>query len=647
MTTLIDPPSDEGATGTAGAAGDYALRVVDDGSSAIPIGHEPVTIGAGPRCGVRLAGGGLKPLCCVVSRNAQGVVARRWSDGVTLNGEPFTESVLGLGDRLWVGGFEIVVEHPGAPESDAPLEAAPTDIAAEPPLELEQDTTVERLRSRLARRQATCVAIVAELRRLRAESTRREAEAVDRVEQLHDRFAALDARLTEESNAADALRADLAVAQQRIEELEAQAFVTEASPEAPESFEPTDEAPAEPEWATEPVAEASDASAHAADVEATWPASEDAVATEADLEEIAHEATEAPTAEPDGVAGGLWGIEKLAAEEAEQPQAYAEGDATPLETSEPETTPPEAAEPPLWDVAPEATDGSADASVDAADAEPIEANVVAITPTDTAAEAPVAEAPVADAVVAETVVVEAAPDAPMPEEPPAEAAEESRAQSFYERYAHLLPADDEDDAPEPTPPVPTEAVAEGAIAEPTTDDEESIDDYLKKMMDRIRGDSAPSAPVAAPHVAQPAEIETVEAAAVESEAAIAAPDKAPTEGAAPEPLRDLSELRTGDKPKSTANIGELRSLANQSARFAIGAADVNQTREQAKRQSAVAGVAVICGVVACATAPVVFGWQTAVGVGGIVIGSQLGTQTLRELKRMTDKNRPPEDATIG
>ncbi|MCA9241244.1 MAG: FHA domain-containing protein [Planctomycetales bacterium] len=78
------------------------------------------TIGAGPKCDLRLDSPGVRPLHCVVVSDDSGVTVRRWAAGAKLNGKAFTESPLQQGDCLSIGAIELRVSP--AHEAQAPEE---------------------------------------------------------------------------------------------------------------------------------------------------------------------------------------------------------------------------------------------------------------------------------------------------------------------------------------------------------------------------------------------------------------------------------------------------------------------------------------------------------------------------------------------
>jgi hypothetical protein len=96
----------------------------------IPVGKS--SIGSGPRCSVRLAYDGVRPLHCLITRDDQGLRVRRWADGVELNGVPFDEAGLAPGDRLMIGSVELEVVGESEVALAAEVDAATTSATKSP-----------------------------------------------------------------------------------------------------------------------------------------------------------------------------------------------------------------------------------------------------------------------------------------------------------------------------------------------------------------------------------------------------------------------------------------------------------------------------------------------------------------------------------
>ena len=213
-------------------------------------------------------------------------------------------------------------------------------------------------------------------------------------------------------------------------------------------------------------------------------------------------------------------------------------------------------------------------------------------------------------------------------------------ESFIDRFAHLLPeeSDEEtlsDSIVSPLPvnlqPELTSVVASGQATD--EEGEESIDDYMKKMMDRIRGEGG--APMAgAPKVSQPVQVKAAPVSApVAEESVVTEPKQAP--------IQNLDEMKRSPTRALGADLGELRQLANQSARRAIDVAETKDRQEHANLRLIVAGVGVTCGLLACMTAPSLLSWQLYGGLGGIVGGGYLGLRTLKVIQHSAALNAKP------
>lgn len=103
MTSLMSPASDQ----TTATCESFLTSTAGGERHAIRLGA--TTIGSGAKCDLRLDSPDVKPLHCVLTRDASGVTARRWASGATVNGKPFTEVELSEGDQLAIGQVEFVL----------------------------------------------------------------------------------------------------------------------------------------------------------------------------------------------------------------------------------------------------------------------------------------------------------------------------------------------------------------------------------------------------------------------------------------------------------------------------------------------------------------------------------------------------------
>jgi hypothetical protein len=156
------------------AAGELVLRVrgTQRDGQVVRLHADKCSIGADPRCTLRLRAGGVRPVHCLVLRGRGGAIVRRWAADTRLNGRAFGESPLRPGDRLTVGPVELEVVGTGAmglpepspaenwrsvpvPEpSAAPMPAPSAPTAAPPAIPLDA-AAAERFaeKARFVRRQ--------------------------------------------------------------------------------------------------------------------------------------------------------------------------------------------------------------------------------------------------------------------------------------------------------------------------------------------------------------------------------------------------------------------------------------------------------------------------------------------------------------
>jgi hypothetical protein len=73
------------------------------------ISRGKTTIGSSPRCNVRIEQPGVHPVHLLIVEDAGGLVARRWAADVQLNGKLFDEAPLAPGDRLLLGAAVIEI----------------------------------------------------------------------------------------------------------------------------------------------------------------------------------------------------------------------------------------------------------------------------------------------------------------------------------------------------------------------------------------------------------------------------------------------------------------------------------------------------------------------------------------------------------
>lgn len=150
-------------------------------------------------------------------------------------------------------------------------------------------------------------------------------------------------------------------------------------------------------------------------------------------------------------------------------------------------------------------------------------------------------------------------DAPTSSPATAESGASNEPVSFLDRYAHMFPEDDKstpvDNATANEPPL-TEAVPPPEVHT----DEESVEQYMAKLLTRMRG--GPSGGTTTPTPAdQPNECVESNTASTVSETFAEKPEQ---------PMfTNLEEMKSKTAPEQPSDLAAMRALANQSARHAI------------------------------------------------------------------------------
>ena len=93
------------------AKGDLVLRICGSvrHGQIVRLRSRKCTIGSGPRSTLRLHARNVQPLHCLILRGTAVTVVRRWAMDTRLNGRTFTDSPLHPGDRLGIGSIEFEV----------------------------------------------------------------------------------------------------------------------------------------------------------------------------------------------------------------------------------------------------------------------------------------------------------------------------------------------------------------------------------------------------------------------------------------------------------------------------------------------------------------------------------------------------------
>ncbi|MEN6406403.1 MAG: FHA domain-containing protein [Thermoguttaceae bacterium] len=140
-TTCADKPSSLPET----ADGDLVFRICSAPREGqiVRLKSTKCTIGSGPRCTLRLRASGVSPLHCLIVRGPAVTVVRRWSPDTRLNDRAFTDAELLPGDRLGIGSvdLEVVAVQPSRNmRGSSPKEAAVLPSS---------DVSLERLKQEL------------------------------------------------------------------------------------------------------------------------------------------------------------------------------------------------------------------------------------------------------------------------------------------------------------------------------------------------------------------------------------------------------------------------------------------------------------------------------------------------------------------
>jgi hypothetical protein len=134
----------------------------------------------------------------------------------------------------------------------------------------------------------------------------------------------------------------------------------------------------------------------------------------------------------------------------------------------------------------------------------------------------------------------------------------------------------------------------GAAAE--QHDEESIESYMSKLMQRVRGDSdKPSSqgPPAGKPGYQPSYQPTYQP---EASPASATPDAPPTQSSVHETVRPEEYIPRSPPPEMNANLAAMRELANSAARTAIAKHHRKHTNKKATSKILGAGALLVCSL---------------------------------------------------
>jgi hypothetical protein len=109
------------------ALGDLVLKIrgSNHNGQVLRLKSAKCTIGSGPNCTLRLRSRGVDPLHCLILRGPNGAVIRRWSPDTRLNGGTFNNAPLSAGDRLSIGSLEFEIINTGEIAAPLPADTAP------------------------------------------------------------------------------------------------------------------------------------------------------------------------------------------------------------------------------------------------------------------------------------------------------------------------------------------------------------------------------------------------------------------------------------------------------------------------------------------------------------------------------------------
>jgi hypothetical protein len=281
-----------------------------------------------------------------------------------------------------------------------------------------------------------------------------------------------------------------------------------------------------------------------------------------------------------------------------------------------------------------------------------------------ASDAPAEVAPSTPQEVESPVAEQASPWAQATEDAPAEAHEvvapKPEPTSFIERYSHMF-AEDGAGGAAPIAPVPQTPVpvvinspprAMGIIRNESvdaklapSDEEESIEQYMAKLLQRVRRDAPAGAASQAPPAPHATAEETAAAEAAEEEAAsqqqVAAVNVEAPQPESNEPMseadaeREIATWHTGDRKPvaSTSDMGALRALANQTARRAIGRHQLAKHKRDATTKVIVSTLAGVTSLWLMILAPNWRDIQFIAACGSLLVAAYWAGEAFREMLR--------------
>ncbi len=637
------------------STGIYSLALRNVASDELlPIAGHRFTIGAGARCSLRVDGEGVSPLHCLITEQGGRYRIRRWGGQSRLNGDSFSEADLSEGDQLEIAGIVFEVS-PFAM-------AGPLSVQVLADCEEKRATGIADVRAirREQRRRSSCRCrgLLSALRynreqcRLLEESL---AEAADTLAELHRRRA-----LADEANEANGASGASDVAEEILNQ--------NTSREAPATSELNWLLAADVSARSE-VESLTDDDREPANCDATLFLSERAFDLESSEAGLLSIATVPDVAQASGVelSNDDTVAEHVAIDEPLSDAISASAESEQASRKQPENA--QSARHPnsdtawSWDIeTPENSHKTTDlwglpvaASVIETSTEAeTEANrspahelgdglAESLTPTESESElranAEVAEfLPMSDdSQLVDSSINQAelgSPDrvdALFAAKAKERTNDNDQPSSFIDRYAHLLEEDcqkDDEakaganqlDAPMPAPTV--------AAVTPAVDEEESLDNYMEKMMQRLRGTSEDKSEGSTkPTVSQPRAI----ASQSKPVASVVTTPLTPEPVLAP--FASLDELKKSTAAENAEDLSAFRELANSSARCAIGTAELRQFRDRAGINLSLSAIVLAAGGFLLVNATSAVSLPTIAGGTMMVLGTWWGGRIASQLLR--------------
>ena len=163
------------------ALGDLVLRVrgTKHDGQLLRLRSPKCTIGSGPNCTLRLHGRSISGVHCLILRGPNGQNIRSWSPDTLLNGRPFTEAPLAIGDCLNIGALQFEIVQTG----ESPAQSPDADQSAH---QYPQPASTSEFQTGLPRQSE-------QLEALQHEYRRKEEALQEREKQLENASAALTA----------------------------------------------------------------------------------------------------------------------------------------------------------------------------------------------------------------------------------------------------------------------------------------------------------------------------------------------------------------------------------------------------------------------------------------------------------------------